>query len=915
MLEDELDLIIANGWTPSRMSVEDFRAEYLDPDRRDSLRSRMKLWESYVRACRTMAIYRHAIAKRLNELADNPEEVVDGHIWRQTQKEYLEAVAWGLRHGYMHLLAKIPTGGGKSHAIGAEVRAVYDAREILVDDDRLDEKDKQLLGLHKEIEIVVLTSRKNLVHQLITEGNQAPENGNTNGDPAASEMDDEEEVKIGDIRQWISDIIPEEAIRVIVTGASMAEREKDAYFTMQTYQGATSRRIQQIHQRRVVALFADESHNLTGPKGTIIRQGYSAALRFGVSATPQGPDRDPFGIFEEVIRDPDTDPRRVPWHEKLAYHATMADLIRQRELKPLRWITAETGLSLEGVALDSPDDVVRFFKRNLNALKSFVDRIFTERHPALELAHSRPLMDRRHIFFFEGLDICEEMARFINRRLPTEMTSGNDSKHEFDRKKNALHSGQLRALISDTKLREGFDVPETDCVWIIRPHKKAWIIEQEVGRGERLVPGDPNADNLVIEPFYLGEHHALSVLDLFGEYQTLNGGLLAAPANHRELELKVFRLLQEGYTLGQIRDERTRLLTREEREQLDLWWGPQMPSMKGGGGGREIDITPIDITGINLVEREDVQQRLFRASPESLCNAIREEFTPQQWMTMTVIQKSQIQVAGLGLIAISRLFNIEGDCVKQTEPHIALGRIIFVNCPEFVLPQQDALRATIRGSLVASGVTAEKWAVMNQKEKLNFKIEGMGLFALASVFGISGNPSSSHPVHLNLGREIFGVDCEEAFRQSIRTLLKTEYSSADWAALKISNLSNVKCNGLAIVGIARLFGISGKIIIMNQTLKNALGQVLYGAEYKEDSEEKTRNEIRRFIIERYTPERWAQLKGEEKKAIQYEQAGKPIGLKKIASLFGVTNDPRGNTKEQIRLGRAIWGNEWPEELG
>jgi superfamily II DNA or RNA helicase len=180
------------------MNVDDFRTAYLDPEQRESLKRRKKTWESFQRARRVMAIQRHAIAKCLQELTNNPETVIEGHTWSQTQSEMLEAVTWALRHGYMHIVGKVPTGGGKSHVLGAIIRSIHDARAELLNDPRLGLQDQELLHLEEEAETVLLTSRRNLVKQLIR--NSTAQNGTaaTNGDPEASNMDDDDQIEMGD---------------------------------------------------------------------------------------------------------------------------------------------------------------------------------------------------------------------------------------------------------------------------------------------------------------------------------------------------------------------------------------------------------------------------------------------------------------------------------------------------------------------------------------------------------------------------------------------------------------------------------------------------------------------------------------------------------------------------------------------
>ena len=131
-----------------------------------------------------------------------------------------------------------------------QVRAVLDAREDLRSDSLLSKADKRLLALDQDTEVTVLTSRSNLVHQLITQGPSTPNNDNGSSDPEAAELDDDEELKMGDIRRWVQDVILDDYLRVVVGSATRSEREKDACLTMQTYQGTTPCRIQEIHHKR-----------------------------------------------------------------------------------------------------------------------------------------------------------------------------------------------------------------------------------------------------------------------------------------------------------------------------------------------------------------------------------------------------------------------------------------------------------------------------------------------------------------------------------------------------------------------------------------------------------------------------------------------------------------------------------------
>jgi hypothetical protein len=62
-------------------------------------------------------------------------------------------------------------------------------------------------------------------------------------------------------------------------------------------------------------------------------------------------------------------------------------------------------------------------------------------------------------------------------------------------------------------------------------------------------------------------------------------------------------------------------------------------------------------------------------------------------------------------------------------------------------------------ALITKSYTPETWAKMPREQKSAFQVPGseMGLIALATRFGVKGDPVGSHAIHLELGDNIFGA--------------------------------------------------------------------------------------------------------------------------------------------------------------
>ncbi len=155
----------------------------------------------------------------------------------------------------------------------------------------------------------------------------------------------------------------------------------------------------------------------------------------------------------------------------------------------------------------------------------------------------------------------------------------------------------------------------------------------------------------------------------------------------------------------------------------------------------------------NLPELIDAELTL-----EDLKKAILNEVpTAAQWAGMDSKAKKNFKVGELGLYAIATKFCIVGNPIKNNKYYLELGRIIYGNLPELIYVEKVELTLEdLKKAILNEVPTAAQWARMNAKTKHAFKSQGLGLTAIATRFGVVGNPSNNHKYHLELGRLIYG---------------------------------------------------------------------------------------------------------------------------------------------------------------
>ena len=97
---------------------------------------------------------------------------------------------------------------------------------------------------------------------------------------------------------------------------------------------------------------------------------------------------------------------------------------------------------------------------------------------------------KKAICYLSGIEISEAVAqRFCENGIPAAHIDGNTPKAERDRIISEFRSGSIRILCNVDLISEGFDVPDCECVILLRPTKSLTLFIQQSMRCMRFREG------------------------------------------------------------------------------------------------------------------------------------------------------------------------------------------------------------------------------------------------------------------------------------------------------------------------------------------------------------------------------------------------------------------------------------------
>lgn len=251
-------------------------------------------------------------------------------------------------------------------------------------------------------------------------------------------------------------------------------------------------------------IFIDETHHATSKSFQNVFNKFNKAQRIGFTATP-------IRLSGERLAKPINQFRSAPFDEVINT-ISINELIHRGYLSPFDvkagdWTLYFDNRTIKTVAGEfSSKSISEAFKTD--KLKELVENF-------KELAENR-----KTIAYTSSIKMAEQLAEELNNQgIVAKAFHSKLSAQQVDEYIEQFKNNQIKVCVNVDLFGEGFDVPDCDCVLMLRPTKSLSLYIQQFMRCMRIDPNNPAKRALIID---------------FANNTKIHGGLLSA-----ELRMKM----------------------------------------------------------------------------------------------------------------------------------------------------------------------------------------------------------------------------------------------------------------------------------------------------------------------------------------------------------------------------------------
>lgn len=182
---------------------------------------------------------------------------------------------------------------------------------------------------------------------------------------------------------------------------------------------------------------------------------------------------------------------------RIAYHVNNRELVERGYLVPLKYYS-RTLYSHRKIPVNK--------SRTDFDLEAFAELVLPHEERILVSINEARKHRKAVLVFCSSLDQAERMSKAVKRSA---FVSGKTPAKERDRIIKEFREGKIQVAFNVGVLTTGFDFPELDCIYLLRPTKSLSLYYQMLGRGVRIADG--KKDCVVID--YSGTYESLGKIE------------------------------------------------------------------------------------------------------------------------------------------------------------------------------------------------------------------------------------------------------------------------------------------------------------------------------------------------------------------------------------------------------------------
>ena len=315
-------------------------------------------------------------------------------------------------------------------------------------------------------------------------------------------------VHVGEIlkqaRKSFEDIMPERAKEMGFYTGSEKDKEKNILFaTIQTL--TRLKNLNQFNPEEFDYIVLDETHHIAAPSYKKVFDYFKPKFFLGLTATPNRMDQ------QDILRF---------YEDNLVYEIEQIEAVKKGLLASFNYRGFKDNIDYSNIHYSG-------FKYDTNDLNRCL--MIEERDKSIIKKFKELALDKKTIGFCasteyadwcakkfreEGINAIAIHSNLDNPDLPIEERSKDKLIDDFKKSKYQV------AFVVDM-FNEGVDVPDVECLLLLRPTESITILTQQIGRGLRISPGKKE----------------VIILDFIGNYQTAHK-ILPALGIHNINDLK-----------------------------------------------------------------------------------------------------------------------------------------------------------------------------------------------------------------------------------------------------------------------------------------------------------------------------------------------------------------------------------------